>query len=56
MVQMAGHALAQREVDAVGVVDEHADTASPDDLREQHLDIGLAHREAALDLGLKRCH
>ena len=38
VVQQQRHALAHRERDAVGVVDEHAQAASAGDLGEQHLD------------------
>src|SRR6202022_1244474 len=50
------HAFAQRERDAVGVIDEHAQAAAADDLGEQDLDIGLAARQPRLDIRLHCCH
>ena len=51
-----GHALAQVERDAVGMVDEEAHEAAADDLGEQHLDVGLGLGEPGLDIGLDRAH
>ena len=44
------------ERDAVGMVDEEAHGVSPDDLREQHLDVWLGLGQARLDLGLDAVH
>ena len=48
LAQQRGDALAERERDAVGVVDEHAQAAAAEYLGEQHLDVGLAAARAAL--------
>ena len=47
---MAGHALAERQVDAVRMVDEEPHALRPDLLREQHLDLRLDGGETALDV------
>ena len=53
---MAGDALAESEVHAVGVVDEQPDLARRDLLGEQHLDLRLGGRETALDVVLYVLH
>ena len=47
---MARHALAEREVDAVRVIDEEPHALRPDLLRKQHLDVRLGAGETVLDV------
>src|SRR3954452_1179563 len=49
-------ALAEVERHAVRMVDEETNDRSVEDLREQHLDPGLALGELRLDLGLNAAH
>ena len=56
VVEQQRDALAQRQRDAVGMVDEHAQRAAAEHLGEQHLDVGLAVRETPLDICLHGCH
>src|SRR5215213_5184183 len=54
--QQLGDALAQRERDALRVVDEEAHELAADDLREQHLHLRLRRCQPGLDVGLYRAH
>src|SRR5664279_2179859 len=54
--QRQRHAFAQLERHAVGVVDEHTQRAATENLGEQHLDIGVAERQAPFDICLNWCH
>src|SRR5581483_11521680 len=51
--EQARDALAQRQRDAVGVIDEQSQDPGGDDLGQKDLDVRLARGESALDLGLK---
>ena len=53
VVELHRDALAGRERDAVGVVDEDAQAAPADDLGEQHLDVRLGLGEAGFDVVLE---
>src|SRR6185437_2074155 len=52
IAQVVCHALAKREINAVGAVDEEPHLAGRDLLHEQHLDVRLDAREPALDVFL----
>ena len=43
VAKQAGHALAERQRDAIRVVDEEPQGAAGNDLREQHLDLRRGH-------------
>ncbi len=51
--QVRGHALAQVERHALGMIDEQTQRGGCDDLGKQQLDVRFARGEPALDLGLK---
>src|SRR6185312_5609954 len=56
VVQQHRHALAHRQVDALWVVDEHAQAAPAEHLGEEHLDLRLVVFEPLFDLCLERVH
>jgi hypothetical protein len=53
LAQVRGDPLAQRQADAVRVVDEQPQAISPHSLHEQHFDLRLGGGEALLDVGLE---